>query len=405
MLYLGLILSVAAIAKLINLARALLAGHDRATLQSNSLLCHDHRIPDESLERPLSWQGFRTFIVAKRVQETENVTSLVLVPQDGKPLPSFSPGQFVMLSLKIPGHKRSVKRCYSLSAAPSRDHFRITFKLLPDGTATNYLQGTIQVGMTLDVSAPQGRFFLREETRQPLVLIAGGIGITPFLSMTDLVQSRYEKTVLVYSVRNGREHVAKEEIQKLSSRCPHLRVITIYTAPDQGDLFGLDYDGTERITIDALREFVDVGAAEFYLCGSLSMTQSLQDQLVSAGVLEEQIHVEGFGEPRQFTPTVTASNQGKTDHSPTIAANHVSVTFEKSNKTLLWQTESETLLDLAEKNNIALESVCRSGDCGACQIGILKGRVRYEDGERSLRYDNSCLPCVAKPASDLVLNA
>ncbi|MEW4486752.1 FAD-binding oxidoreductase [Thalassoglobus sp. JC818] len=407
MLILSILMSATAIAKITSLvwqARS----KNALNLPGRTHAIQEALKGDSPMEKSIAWMGFRTFIVSKRVQESENVISLHLVPQDGKALPMFEPGQYIMLRLHIPGHKKSVKRCYSLSASPSSEFYRITLKVLPDGLATTFIQEQIHVGATLDVSAPSGKFVASTSTEKPLVLIAGGIGITPFLSMADRIKNEPDrKAVLVYSMKNGREHVARQELRKLERLCPNLKVLTIYTAPDRTDSLGVDYDGSERISIASVSRWVDPAGSEFMICGSLAMTQSLSEQLKEFNVPDEMIHIEGFGNrqrPPSSQPELDSVNNPPETASATSTGGKT-VTFQRSKKTVLWNSQADSLLDLAERNSVELESVCRSGDCGACRVGILKGCVRYDDEMRSESLDNSCLPCIAKPVGDLVLNA
>ena len=140
-----------------------------------------------------AWSGYRDFVVQHRVVEDANgaVCSFYLAPADGHPLPSYAPGQYLTFTLQVPdpagGPPRDVVRCYSLSDRPHPERYRITVKRvpapptrpdLPAGVASNHLHDRIVEGARLSVRAPTGHFHL-VDGRLPIVLIAGGIGITP----------------------------------------------------------------------------------------------------------------------------------------------------------------------------------------------------------------------------------
>jgi len=179
------------------------------------------------------WTGFREFSVQRRQFEDEgrSICSFYLVPCDGKPLPSFRPGQFLTFRLDVSdpaeGEPNNVVRCYSLSDSPRPDHYRVSIKRVPapldhpeapPGVSSGFFHDHVQVGDHLMVRAPSGHFHLVEDEPLPIVLIGGGIGITPMLSILNSVLERgVEREIwLYYGVRNGSEHIVKEHLQALA---------------------------------------------------------------------------------------------------------------------------------------------------------------------------------------------
>ena len=176
-----------------------------------------------------AWSGWRDFRVVRREWEDANQSqcSFYLEPVDGAALKPFKPGQFLTFSLPV-SPERSVTRCYSLSDAPHPQHFRITVKRavapdhLPDvlpGVASSHLHDQVQVGAVLAVRAPSGHFFLHTDSEVPVVLIGGGIGITPMMSMLAWsLQMQPTRVVhLFYGVRNGTDHAFKSVLESLRS--------------------------------------------------------------------------------------------------------------------------------------------------------------------------------------------
>jgi hypothetical protein len=145
----------------------------------------------------LSWNGFRKFKIQKKVPEAPGVHSFYLVPHDGKKLPPFEPGQYLTFQLKLPNEPKPVIRCYSLSDTPiDPDHYRVSIKKvppprdkpeLPPGRSSTFFNEILKEGDILDVKAPSGHFFMDMNKATPVVLIGGGIGITPVMSMLNSI--------------------------------------------------------------------------------------------------------------------------------------------------------------------------------------------------------------------------
>ena len=172
------------------------------------------------------WVGFRKFRVDRKITECDGVHSFYLVPHDGKPLPSYAPGQYLTFQFRIPGESKPVTRCYSLSDAPGRDYYRCTIKKVPPppnhpdfdpGRASTFMNEQVREGDILDVKAPRGNFFLDLDGDRPIVLLAGGVGITPMLSMLNALalSGSSRRAILFYGVMNSMSHIARQEIAAL----------------------------------------------------------------------------------------------------------------------------------------------------------------------------------------------
>jgi ferredoxin-NADP reductase len=182
---------------------------------------------------PAAWREFR---VVRRVPEDPDGSqcSFYLAPIDGKPLPDFRPGQFLTVSVTVAGEARPVVRCYSLSSRPDPGQFRITVKRalspptrpdLPPGLCSRHLHEQVQVGDTLGVRGPSGDFYLDPDPDLPVMLIAGGVGITPMVSMLGwLAQAAPQRRVhLVHAVQNGAVHAFRRELEAVFLACPAFR--------------------------------------------------------------------------------------------------------------------------------------------------------------------------------------
>ena len=366
-----------------------------------------------------TWSGWRGFRVVRRAFEDAAQTqcSFHLQPVDGLPLTPFQPGQYLTFSLKVPGGgstasgtERSVTRCYSLSDRPDPTGYRITVKRvpppaaqpdLPPGVSSTHFHDRVKEGDVLQVKAPAGHFFIDPDASVPAVFIAGGIGITPMMSMLHwCVAEQPERLVhLYYGVRNRSDHAFTRGLEDLAAAHPAFKLTVVYGSPGADDRVGRDCQHVGHIDLALLRRTLPHGRHQFYVCGPAPMMQSLVPALREWGVPAEDIHFEAFG-PASVRPTVTVSNE------PAAAsAAAIDVGFRRSGRTLMWDGQDANLLDFAERHGLAVDSGCRSGSCGACQTRVLSGVVTYADPPDHDISKGHCLLCVGKPQAALVLDA
>ncbi len=354
----------------------------------------------------LAWDGTRAFRVVRRTFEdpAQSQCSFDLAPVDAKPLAPFKPGQFLTFALQVaarPGTAETsptVTRCYSLSDKPAATHYRITVKRVPDGLSSSHFHDQVQVGDVLQVKAPSGHFYLDVQSPSPVVLIGGGIGITPMMSMLGwcLTEQPQRTVYLFYGLRNGQEHAFKSALAQLAAEHPHIHLHVVYSQPTPDDRLGRDYHHRGHVDVALLRQQLPLGAHQFYICGPAPMMESLVPALAAWGVPSQDIHFEAFG-PASVRLTSAAA--------PTTLGTPVAVRFARSQRTLSWDGQPFNLLEFAERHGVLVESGCRSGGCGACQTRLLKGEVRYANPPDHDPAPGHCLLCVATPGSDIELEA
>lgn len=249
------------------------------------------------------WTGWRPFVVHRKVRESEIVTSFYLKPQDGGPLAAFAPGQYVTLKLEHPLTPTS-PRNYSLSDRPDQPHYRISVKRepgTPPGLISNYLHDHVSEGDVLQLGPPCGEFTLPlDGHRQPIVLISGGVGLTPMLSMLKTLGHRGVDTPIyfIHGTRNSATHALAQEVQTIVAERPNVRSHVRYSDPLQGDLARGQCDGIGLIDMPLLKDLLPCPDAHFYLCGPKPLMACLYHGLQEWGVPSTQIHIEFFG-PRQ----------------------------------------------------------------------------------------------------------
>lgn len=247
------------------------------------------------------WNGFRNFVVSHREAASDNIVSLYLKPGDGKPLPAHKAGQYVTLRVALPGGE-TIMRNYSLSNEPGAACYRISVKReggegTPAGICSHHLHERLQAGDKVELSPPCGDFTLAASSTRPLVLIAGGVGITPLLSMLHeaLAASPGRPVWLIQGALNGRVHPFADEVNALQRRHPGLRVHVRYSEPLPEDRLKAVHDGEGLIDEALLDELVGGEKAEYYFCGPTPMLRHLCQLLASRGVPSEDVHYEFFG--------------------------------------------------------------------------------------------------------------
>ncbi|MDP6876479.1 MAG: 2Fe-2S iron-sulfur cluster-binding protein [Alphaproteobacteria bacterium] len=357
-----------------------------------------------------TWSGLRKFRIRDKVQDGGDICSFYLVPHDGKALPPFAPGQYLTFNLRLPDRDRPLVRCYSLSDSPFQTgYYRVSIKRqgppprepgAPPGLGSYFFHDELNSGDIVDVKAPSGNFFLDLSKHSPVVLIGGGVGLTPMLSMLNAIceSGSQRETWLFYGVRNSDEHIMREHLEALEAEHEHVHVQICYSDPEGDEAEGRDFDHGCRVSVDLFKRVLPSNNFEFYICGPPPMMDSLTSDLREWGVPDGDVYFEAFG-PASVKKTATAAVSAET-----LPVGQL-VTFTRSNKKVTWDGSHGSLLDLAEDSGIALDSGCRAGSCGSCITAVKTGEVSYMEEPGTLPEDGSCLTCIAVPKTDLALDA
>jgi ferredoxin-NADP reductase len=362
-----------------------------------------------------SWSGNRKFTIDRKVHEAENICSFELRPHDGKPLPPFEPGQYLTFSLRIPGRSKPLIRCYSLSDGPyNLERYRVTIKRLspppdnpeaPAGQSSSFFHDTLHEGDTLDVKAPTGHFYLDRTRNDPVVLIGGGVGLTPMLAMINTIAASGSgrEAWLFYGVRHGGEHMMKEHLAELDRQYPNIHVVICYSDPRDQDVQGQDFTEKGHVSVDLMQRLLPSANYTFYICGPPVMMQKITEGLEEWGVPDSAVNYEAFGPAtvKKKAQAETAETGEGTDQ----AAQAIEIEFARTGKTVSWRPDDGAILDVAEANGVMIDSGCRAGNCGTCLTAVKSGKVDYlsEPGEPPEK--GSCLTCIGVPKERLVLDA
>jgi len=366
--------------------------------------------------RPKYWAG--QLRVARIVQETPNVRTFRLQALDGGDLPfQYLPGQYLNLSLLIDGMR--VNRSYTIASTPTRcATCELTIKREDMGLASRHFHDAIHEGDLLNVSAPAGRFTFQGTEADSIVLIGGGVGITPLMSILRALTDRYwpGDIYLVYSVRQECDIIFAQELESLRQHHKNLHLCFTVSRPD-----GAQWTGHRgRITQELLeRAIPDLSRRLFYVCGPSTMMSSVMDLLRGFGVPESRIKSEAFVYPTRAETTaalsqapaeVLAEDVVPRAAAPTQAAADTAgatVTFSVSGKSAQL-LPGQTILEAGEAVGLELAYECRSGVCGTCKKRLLAGSVTMEVEDALLPTDKAgglILLCQAKATQPVTVEA
>ena len=355
-------------------------------------------------EQAPAWPGFRPMRVANIHKESDSVTSFILKPSDGQPLPVFQAGLFVVLRLHLDPGKPPVLRSYSLSDLPAADHFRISVKSELNGIGSSFLCNRTHEGDVLEVSAPRGSFTLRPG-QGPVVLLSAGVGATPVMSMLHALaaESSPREVWWIYGARNRVDHPFREESRSLLKQLSRGRGYIVYSRPAAIDRVGTDFDAPGRIDTALLERIGVPQGSDFYLCGPPSFLQNMRDGLQNWGVLAGNVHTEIFGSLEAITPGMAQVNH--TPHLPQgPPGSGPPVSFARSGITAAWDPKFSSLLELAEACDVQVRWSCRTGVCHTCMTGLIAGSIVYNPEPLERPSPGNVLVCCSQPNADVTLD-
>ncbi len=349
-----------------------------------------------------AWRPYR---VTKIVPESATIKSFYLEPQDSAGLAVFEAGQHLPVRLVLTPGSAPVIRTYTLSAAPSDGFYRISVK--KDGLFSRYLHEQIQVGDVIEARAPQGDFTVVADERRPLVLLAGGIGVTPLLAMLrhivyeGLRTRRVRKTYFFYAARQVAERAFNDELLELIQRANGaVEAIRVISAPEADATLEVDYEVQGRIDVTLLKAALPFDDFDFYVCGPGSFTQSLYDGLRAMQIPDQRIHAEQFG-PSTLQRKSDAATANPVAPQPPASDKPMPVLFANSAKEARWQPDGGSLLELAESRGLTPEFSCRGGSCGTCKTRVVAGKVHHMVTPGvSLAADEALICCAVPAVSD-----
>jgi 3-ketosteroid 9alpha-monooxygenase subunit B len=320
------------------------------------------------------------------VHETGDAHSIVFERPAGL---TYRPGQF--LTLRLPHDDGVVARCYSLSSAPDVDeHLQVTVKRVRDGRGSNWVCDEVLAGHELDVLAPSGTF-TPKSLDTDLLLLAGGSGITPVMSIVKSSLARGSgRMLLVYANRDEASVIFYRELRELVATHPDRLVVLHWLESVQG-----------LPSKAPLQEIVRPWAhAEAFVCGPAPFMDCAAEALRELGVSRDRIHVERFtsllGDPwTEEAPAARTAGEATVD---------LVVELDGTTHELAWPV-SQKLLDFLLDEGLDAPYSCREGACSACGLKLLDGEVAMDSNsvlEQQDLDEGWRLACQSRPVSDTV---
>ena len=358
------------------------------------------------------WKG--RLRVCAIYKETPSVKTFRLQDTDGGAIPfAFLPGQFLTYSAEIDG--KTVRRSYTIaSSAAQTAYVETTIKREDGGVFSDYMHGNVKEGDLLDVMAPSGAFTFTGKEADSVVLIGGGVGITPLMAAI-----RYLWDVawpgqihLVYGAQSTEQFIFRDELEYLQRRMNNLHV-----AATMVRAAGTSWMGSEgQITADFLKRSVpELARRRVHLCGPPGMMEAIRKTLVELGVPPDQIKTEAFGPARGAVPPpgrtiVEKQASGSVpghEGAAAIGPATASIRFVKSGKVAPLPPD-KSVLEIAESIGVPIDYSCRAGICGVCKTHLLEGNVTMEVQDALTEDDKAkgmILACQAKSIGNLVVEA
>jgi ferredoxin-NADP reductase len=385
--------------------------------------------PASAPKRP--WSGLLR--VAAIFEETPNVKTFRFVGTDAGVIPfTFIPGQFLTFSAEIDG--KPIRRSYTIASSPTQHHYvEITVKREEQGAESRYLHDHVAIGDRIEVSGPSGVFTFTSAEADSIVLIGGGVGITPLMCIVRYLTDRAfpGDIFFLYAARTPPDFIFREELDYLVKRHRNLHVSATMARAE-----GTSWTGTVGYIS---KEFIahavpDIARRRVHVCGPPPMMEAVKAQLLELGVARGKIKSEAFGPalgaapapapaatsaPSSLTgvptPAPSLPAGGPTPATPAVAAEaapaipsaQVEVQFSKSGKTGPLAPD-QSVLEAAEALGVAIDFSCRVGTCGTCVVPLLKGSVTMAVEEGLPPADKArgiILACQAKSAGALVVDA
>ena len=344
--------------------------------------------------------------VAEVIQRAEDCKSIVLVPDTEKgttQLAYFGAGKYLTVFETI--ENMPVTRAYSISSSPKdslNGKYMLTIKLVDGGLMSRYILDTWEVGTKVEVSAPAGNFEYQPlRDAQNVICLAGGSGITPFLSMANAIADGDEdfNMTLLYGSRNKDVILFFDELEAITKKTDKVKVVHVLS--DEGAAASLAGAESGFITADLIRKYAPDGADySVFLCGPQQMYAFVDKELEKLNLPKKFIRHEMFGE--FHNPSTQADY-------PAGVPETVSVTVTiQDQTTTVTGSSNDSIMQILEKNGISVPARCRSGECGFCHSHLISGDIyvpKQLDYRRLADYKFGCIhPCCTFPLSDIVIN-
>ncbi|TLF51626.1 hybrid-cluster NAD(P)-dependent oxidoreductase [Halomonas urmiana] len=320
----------------------------------------------------------------------------------------FKPGQFVTLELEIDGQQ--VMRSYTISSSPSVPYsFSITVKRMPGGQVSNWLHDNLKVNDELAVHGPVGNFNVMDYPADKLLMLSGGVGITPLMSMVRwLFDTNAAVDVeFVHSTRTPRDVIFHRELDHIFSRIPEFK---LHIVCERSDELGEAWSGFRGYLSQAMLELMapDFMNREIFCCGPTPYMNAVKHLLKENGFDMSHYHEESFGATPLDVQEEVLENaeQAEAEAEEVDAADLISVEFSATGKSVRIQPD-ETVHTAAAKLGLHIPKACGMGICGTCRVQLTSGEVEMDHNGGITDEDVAegyILSCCSKPKGDVVVD-
>lgn len=334
-------------------------------------------------------------------EHSKDVKTFTFVPdteKGTKALAYFAAGQYLSVSLKV--GDAVINRPYSISSSPKdalNGKYTLTIKRVDGGLATNYVLDNWKVGDEVTISAPEGTFTYEPlRDAKTIVGLAGGSGITPFLSLANAIADGDEDAnlVLLFGSRTEKDILFKEEFDAIMAKCDRVKVIHVLSHEER--------EGYEHgfITADLIKKYAPEGDYSIFMCGPQAMYNACDKEVAKLNIRQKFIRHELFGEYR--------NPEKNADYPVGVATEFKLTVIMRGEEKVITCSANDSLLNAMEKAGIAVPARCRSGICGFCHSRLVSGNVyvpKSVDGRRLADLDYGYVhPCCTFPLSDIVID-
>ena len=314
------------------------------------------------------------------------------------------------LTLSIDG--QIIKRSYTIASSPTqRGHVELTIKRNPQGAASRYMHDILKVGDSIRIGAPAGKFFFNDLKAEAVVLISGGVGITPLMSiLRQLTDRAWHGTIyFIHAVRSSDDMIYANELVSLANRFENLRVLKYYsrsapTKPSELPLLRWQ-NRSGYVVAEDLNELIpNLVSLPIFLCGPEAMMQAVRKSFVSFGIPSDNISTEEFISPKATSVLDANDTMANALDSTLIEGQTATITFSTSGRMIDIDSTS-TLLEAAEQAGISLPWECRSGICGQCKVRCTTGRVSMDSRDALSKAEEAVgyvLACQSHPIAPTV---
>ena len=268
---------------------------------ANLMSGHEAKLYEKQTLETNGWTSWRPFKVGKKTIESAEITSFYLYPTDGGKVPTHTPGQYLSVRTFLPSLNLKQARQYSISSAPTQEYYRISVKrekgqnIDTNGLISNYLHDFVNEGDIIDITSPAGNFVLAENPTAPIVLISGGVGLTPLMSMLQsLTDNDHTHPITwLHGCRNKSVHAFKDQLNHITTTKSNIKQHTFYNIATPEDLENGILEG--HLDINSIPELHNHPNTNYFICGPSAFIQKQFQDLQAKGIDKKSIFFEEFG--------------------------------------------------------------------------------------------------------------